>query len=793
MAEYLLLLLAQTTLFSTTTALCLMVIRCVFHCRIPPKLGMAMWLVLLLRVVCPVFPESQFSIYNLIPAGREVMFTLTYEEWSDFGETKTTASQEPTRLPTAENFYTEFEKEEAERSAQAGDNLLLSENDYRLSPSEILVTLYLAGALTAVGIHCFLYSKAVRKLKKNISPCFDNRLEQQYREIAARMKIRRIPELYMGERSLTVGCIQPVIILCRDVDAGSKDCEMVLTHELNHYKHFDNQILLLSTVVCCIFWYNPMLWIVRKYLREDIELLCDMRTLQDSEVESAEYAMLLCRYSQSGDLRAAVGTPMSATGRRLKKRLLSIALHKQHRFLSKTTSLILSAAIVMVCLTNPIISKEHKYQVYIENFADLTGTGVQELYLEEHISIHEFLKQIRQMLVAVGDEALAEQIGSGSLEKLKRIAIESPHVEENLAEEISRLQSSEILRNSSCVLLMSCISNILSGEQTAETPKLLPAMISVETFEKICSRLTSEQADKLGNCYNRGIVGVDISFNYLYSNAMMEQIMSRINDDWAKEKLLGYYTEIDLLPEQLDVLGTRLNETIRYLGFGTDFYICAPDICKNEEEILRKILGAAVAGQREDVYYLKETEDGCSYETAEALFRKAGFTVAEMFAEYARIGGTTYSYITPENYTMISEYDVREYAARLSDLSLVETFQQNFLYYENFVYENEDGGELTVPFRYYTADEENSEVCHDIMENMLNRLNAVTFPTLCEVETLRMTGSSSETVRKAAIQCIERGFMSGENEEMHMRDEVSSGQSAMILCRFLASMTNLSQ
>ena len=84
-------------------------------------------------------------------------------------------------------------------------------------------------------------------------------------------------------------------------------------------------------------------------------------------------------------------------------------------------------------------------------------------------------------------------------------------------------------------------------------------------------------------------------------------------------------------------------------------------------------------------------------------------------------------------------------------------------------------------------------VSYSHMENMLNRLNAVTFPTLCEVETLRMTGSSSETVRKAAIQCIERGFMSGENEEMHMRDEVSSGQSAMILCRFLASMTNLSQ
>ena len=82
MPVYLVLLLAQITRFSSTTALLLLLVKWLFRCRIPPKVSMVLWLVLLVRVVCPIFPESEFSIYNIIPAGREILFTLTY----DYGE-----------------------------------------------------------------------------------------------------------------------------------------------------------------------------------------------------------------------------------------------------------------------------------------------------------------------------------------------------------------------------------------------------------------------------------------------------------------------------------------------------------------------------------------------------------------------------------------------------------------------------------------------------------------------------------------------------------------------------------
>ena len=79
MTEFLILLLMQVTVFSSVTALILIAVKQIFRCRIPPLIGTMMWVVLLARLVCPIFPESSISVYNWIPVGRNIMFSLTYD------------------------------------------------------------------------------------------------------------------------------------------------------------------------------------------------------------------------------------------------------------------------------------------------------------------------------------------------------------------------------------------------------------------------------------------------------------------------------------------------------------------------------------------------------------------------------------------------------------------------------------------------------------------------------------------------------------------------------------------
>ena len=108
MTEFLILLLMQVTVFSSVTALIIIAIKQIFKCRIPPGIGMVMWVVLLARLICPIFPESRISVYNLIPAGREIMYSLT----NDIGDELASYEEEKT---LEENPYVIITTEEAER------------------------------------------------------------------------------------------------------------------------------------------------------------------------------------------------------------------------------------------------------------------------------------------------------------------------------------------------------------------------------------------------------------------------------------------------------------------------------------------------------------------------------------------------------------------------------------------------------------------------------------------------------------------------------------------------------
>jgi len=809
MPEYFVLLLTQVTVFSSITAALLLLIKWIFRRRIPPILSMMLWLVLLARVLFPVLPESSFSIFNYIPVGRELMFTLTHDQ--DFeGQTHTapTTAENPYEFQPAENSgaMAQFRGMSSEQEKASADDVNTAVN-WKHHASIVLLSVFAMGVLGFGGFQLVMYGRSLRNVKLHSSPCFDNELQQLLVSTAKSLGIpeKRVPELRLGSTTMLAGLLHPCVILDSkqgrrrernaqvypvvpaELPLTAAEYRMIFAHELNHCKHLDNWILMLSTVMCSFFWFNPLLWYVRKMLREDIELLCDARTLEKCELGPREYAKLLCRSSYLEEA-AEAGSAMSTCGRQLKSRLLHISESRKGRFLPRTVSFILCFAIIAVCLTNPIVSAESEYAAYISSCAAITGVEEKEFYLDENVSIYRFLKQFAEIMEHIGGGELRNAVGNGSLENLKRLVKASPYVDEEIADAVQKLRPSQVLDMESCVLLLSCMVGLIGEGRVVEEAPLLPEVLSVDTMDALCRNLSAEEGELLRACYNQGVSGANVEFEYIYTNAMMELIAERLNDDWAKMKILGYYREVNISPDKLDEISGYLNETIRYVGVGKDFYLCDPTITEPEEKILRAILGAAVAGQREDVYYLKDSEVGCSYEAAEFLFAKAGLTVAEMYAEYAQLGMTAYEYITPGEYGLISEYDLLDFANRLDDGNLLDQFRESLTYYQSYTYTGEDGTEITMPFRYYTVEEEAGQ---ELMSSVLYRLNAAAFPLLSPDKSVAVTGTLSVGAKKAALEAVELGFVEPTEGELSLQTRVTSGKCAQILCRFMASMTNI--
>ncbi|MBQ8641132.1 MAG: M56 family metallopeptidase [Clostridia bacterium] len=799
MAEYLVLLLAQVTIFSSVTAVLLLAVRCLFRRRIPPMLSMILWLFLFIRVTVPVLPESSLSIYNLFQTGRVISYNLTH----DFALDSENASQETEPAENPYQFQAAVSDEDTVSVFHAEENKTAEQNQNRTElPVHLevlrhrvcvaLLTIYCGGVILTGIIQLMIYDRAIRRVYRSSSLCEDPAILQVYTETAAKLRIldKKAPPLRLGSTTMLAGLFRPCVILCPENTSSPEEpipdseLRMIFGHELNHFKHGDNWILVMGTVVCTFFWFHPLLWLVRKMFREDVEILCDARTLENTGVEEREYARMLCRSSHLPEMAPEAGAGMSASGRNLKLRLLHISSRRNRIFLPKLISVPLCGVMVALCLTNPLVSADNAYEPYIERIAAMTGESVRDITLDEQVTVQQFLYQTGRVLAYVGDEALSRSAGGGDLDAMLQLAEKSPYVSSEMVEALRQLSPDAELTIENCALLLSCLTDLVGEGRYVKNTSILPEMLSAETMENICRNLTEEEAELFLACYNLGVEGADVKFSYVYTEAMMKLILSRVQDSWSREKLAVYYQKINLSAENLDEINAYLDNTVRVVGINRDFYICDPAISRQEEETLRNILGAAFAGEREDIYYLKKTEDGCSFALAAEILERAGMSRRDICAEYTLLGETTYVYTPAEqlggtdDYFWISAFQLNEYAAQMPENEQIAALLEACTYHETFTYTKADGSEDTISMRYYTADPEKTEECRKILTALCDRLNAVSFIMIRDTAEMHITDAKYPATEEACRLAMNLGLLYLGDQPFSVQEQITSGQCA---------------
>jgi beta-lactamase regulating signal transducer with metallopeptidase domain len=92
---------------------------------------------------------------------------------------------------------------------------------------------------------------------------------------------------------VTWGYLRPVIVLPEDASQWEADkVRAVLLHELAHVQRADWPFHVLAGVVCCLYWFNPIVWFAARKMREDCELACDEFAVA-AGTKAASYASIL--------------------------------------------------------------------------------------------------------------------------------------------------------------------------------------------------------------------------------------------------------------------------------------------------------------------------------------------------------------------------------------------------------------------------------------------------------------------------------------------------------------------
>lgn len=114
--------------------------------------------------------------------------------------------------------------------------------------------------------------------------------------------------------------------------------EHVILHEYTHYRHKDMLWMLIQTIILCVHWFNPLVWISSYLFRKDCEFACDEAVAKTlSQEDRIAYGKTLVYFETEKRNKYIVfsaTTSMSMDAKTMKKRIRIIVGDASKRFIS---------------------------------------------------------------------------------------------------------------------------------------------------------------------------------------------------------------------------------------------------------------------------------------------------------------------------------------------------------------------------------------------------------------------------------------------------------------------------
>src|SRR5699024_2425187 len=117
---------------------------------------------------------------------------------------------------------------------------------------------------------------------------------------------------YIGSPML-IGIFNPIVLI-PNTDEDKKTLEMIFLHELNHYKRKDILIKAFGFIVNIIHWFNPIVYLLLRYMDNYCECSIDDKVVNEMKIEDRKYygETILKLIDNSNDRRYALTTAISS-------------------------------------------------------------------------------------------------------------------------------------------------------------------------------------------------------------------------------------------------------------------------------------------------------------------------------------------------------------------------------------------------------------------------------------------------------------------------------------------------
>lgn len=212
--------------------------------------------------------------------------------------------------------------ENVRRDASANTrNLLVSLYHHKW----LFLALWIAGVVVLTEYHLIGFLNIREWFRRYSRHCTDEQLCAKLAAVCDAYCVKTVPQIFIcGNISspMLLG-YRHTILLMPDSPYTEAELTMIFCHEMQHKKSGDLWYKLLLMFVCDLYWFNPVMWLMKKLAYQDVECVCDtlvMRRL--SAEEQKTYGMTVLKNMAKNRVRDIVYGTSIFTGKRAARRRL---------------------------------------------------------------------------------------------------------------------------------------------------------------------------------------------------------------------------------------------------------------------------------------------------------------------------------------------------------------------------------------------------------------------------------------------------------------------------------------
>lgn len=252
-----------------------------------------LWMLVLVRLLCPLFLESSWSVQpdwvgdmrTVIQPDLSGNMQTVFQPDLD-GDMQAVSQPDSDGKVQAVSQPMISSKTGSEDTTAELTGHAIAEAKSERTPMQIWKLLQWIWAVGAVCTACYFLFRYI-KIRKQVKTA-----------IWEKGRIWRCEGI---TSPFVMGVISPKIYM--PYTLSDEDFSYILQHEQMHIRHKDSVVRLAGMAALCLHWWNPLVWYGIHKMNQDMEMFCDEAVLDDlSKKERKRYARLLLNFSmkQSG-------------------------------------------------------------------------------------------------------------------------------------------------------------------------------------------------------------------------------------------------------------------------------------------------------------------------------------------------------------------------------------------------------------------------------------------------------------------------------------------------------------